>query len=146
MLKLFFHTGFVVRDIEKSVQFYTGVLGMRMAGRMGFRDEFIEQVLAFPQAHIKGGFVDTGEGHQLELIQYLSPVGGHGSMNRNDLGASHLAFFVEDIDRFYAATSDKGLDYLNPPASLAGEDGNVSYKVCYAQDPDGNWLEFVEAF
>ena len=146
MLKSLFHTGFIVRDIEKSVQFYTEVLGMRMAGRMEFHDGFIEQVLAFPQAHIKGGFVDTGEGHQLELIQYVSPESGSVSINRNDLGAAHLAFFVEDIDRFYAATSDKGLDYLNPPAPLEGENGKVVYKVCYAQDPDGNWLEFVEAF
>ena len=29
MLKSFFHTGFVVKDIEKSVQFYADVLGMR---------------------------------------------------------------------------------------------------------------------
>ncbi len=146
MLKSFFHTGFVVRDIEKSVQFYTEVLGMRMAGRMEFHDGFIEQVLAFPQAHIKGGFVDIGEGHQLELIQYISPESGHGAMSRNDLGAAHLAFFVDDIERFYAATSDKGLKYNNPPSSLSGEDGGLLYKVCYAQDPDGNWLEFVEAF
>ena len=135
MLKSFFHTGFVVRDIEKSVQFYTDVLGMRMAGRMEFQDEFIEQVLAFPGAHIKDDFVDTGEGHQLELIQYLSP----GGINRHDLSASHLAFFVNDIDRFCAETSEKGLDYTNSPPSLAGDDGKVSHKVCYAQVPDGKF-------
>ena len=63
MLKSFFHTGFVVKDIEKSVKFYSEVLGMRIAARMERQGEFIEQVLAFPGAHIKGGFVDMGEGH-----------------------------------------------------------------------------------
>ena len=29
MLKSFFHTGFVVRDIEQSVRFYSEILGMR---------------------------------------------------------------------------------------------------------------------
>ena len=146
MLKSFFHTGFVVRDIEQSVQFYSEVLGMRIAGRTERQGEFVEQVLAFPGAHIKGGFVDMGEGHQLELIQYLSPQSGPGGTNRNDLGASHLAFFVEDLDQFYAETSQKGLTYNNPPASMYDENGNLSRKACYATDPDGNWLEFVELF
>ena len=146
MLKSFFHTGFVVRDIEQSVQFYSEVLGMRIAGRTERQGEFVEQVLAFPGAHIKGGFVDMGEGHQLELIQYLSPQSGPGGTNRNDLGASHLAFFVEDLDQFYEETSQKGLTYNNPPASMYDENGSLSRKACYATDPDGNWLEFVELF
>ncbi len=146
MLKSFFHTGFVVKDIDKSVKFYADVLGMRIAGRTERQGEFVEQVLAFPGAHIKGGFVDLGEGHQLELIQYLSPASGENNLNRNDLGASHLAFFVEDLDRFYQETSQKGIKYNNPPTSMFDEDGKLSRKAAYAQDPDGNWLEFVETF
>ena len=103
-------------------------------------------MLAFPGAHIKGGFVDMGEGHQLELIQYLSPASGENHLHRNDLGASHLAFFVEDLDKFYEETSQKGIRYNNPPASMFDDDGRLSRKAAYAQDPDGNWLEFVEVF
>ena len=146
MLMSFFHTGFVVKDVEKSAKFYSEVLGMRMGDRFERQGEFIEQVLAFPGAHIKGGFVDMGEGHQLELIQYLSPASGENNLNRNDLGASHLAFFVEDLDKFYQETSQKGIRYNNPPASMFDEKGELSRKVAYAQDPDGNWLEFVETF
>ncbi len=146
MLKSFFHTGFVVRDIEESVRFYSEILGMRIAGRTERQGEFVEQVLAFPNAHIKGGFVDMGEGHQLELIQYLSPHSGPNTVERNDLGAAHLAFFVEDLDRFYEDTREKGLQYNSPPASMSDDNGNLSRKACYARDPDGNWLEFVELF
>ena len=146
MLKSFFHTGFVVKDIEASIKFYADVLGMRIAGRTEREGEFVEQVLAFPGAHIKGGFVDMGEGHQLELIQYLSPASGENDLQRNDLGASHLAFFVEDLDKFYEDTSGKGIKYNNLPATMVDENGKLSRKAAYAQDPDGNWLEFVEIF
>ena len=146
MLKSIFHTGFVVKDLEESVNFYATVLGMRIAARTERKGEFINQVLAFPDAHVKGAFVDKGEGHQLELIQYINPPSGPGGIARNDLGAAHLAFFVEDLDRFYAETSKKGLRYNNPPASQLDDQGKVSMKACYAQDPDGNWLEFVETF
>ena len=146
MLKSFFHTGFVVKDIEASITFYADVLGMRIAGRTEREGEFVEQVLAFPGAHIKGGFVDMGEGHQLELIQYLSPASGENRLHRNDLGASHLAFFVENLDKFYENTSRKGIKYNNPPATMLDANGKLSRKAAYAQDPDGNWLEFVEIF
>ena len=113
----------MVRDIEESVRFYSEILGMRIAGRTERHGEFVEQVLAFPNAHIKGGFVDMGEGHQLELIQYLSPHSGPNTVERNDLGAAHLAFFVEDLDTFYSDTREKGLRYNNPPASMFDENG-----------------------
>ncbi len=146
MLKSFFHTGFVVDDLEESLQFYVNVLGMRLAGRMERQGEFVNQLLAFPDAHVKGAFVDKGEGHQLELIQYINPVSGPGGVSRNDLGATHLAFFVQDIDTFYEETRQRGLRFNSPPAALADDHGNLQRKALYAQDPDGNWLEFVETF
>ncbi len=144
MLKSMFHTGFIVDDVEEAVDFYTNVLGFRVAMRMERQGEFIDQVLGFDGAHIKGAFVDLGEGHQLELIQYINPASGPGGANRNDLGAAHLAFYVEDIDGFYAEKSRQGLRPVNPPAANYDENGRLFRKVMYAQDPDGNWLEFVE--
>ena len=88
--------------------------------------------------------MDLGDGHQLELIQYLSPGSGPGGINRNDLGAAHGAFYVEDLDRFYAEKSQQGLRHINPSAEHQDDQGKLIRKVLYAQDPDGNWLEFVE--
>ena len=45
MLKSFFHTGFVVKDLDKSIDFYTNVLGMELGGRMERQGEYINQVL-----------------------------------------------------------------------------------------------------
>lgn len=146
MLKSFFHTGFVVEDLEKAVDFYVNVLGMRLAGRLERKGEFINQVLDFPDAHVKGALVDKGEGHQLELLQYINPSSGPGGIARNDLGATHLAFIVDELDKFYEETKERGLRFNNPPAALADEYGNLQRKAMYAQDPDGNWLEFVETF
>ena len=144
MLKSFFHTGFVVKDLEQAISFYTNVLGLRLAFRMERSGPFVSQVLGFPDARIQGAFLNMGEGHQLELIQYLSPASGPGGISRNDLGATHLCFYVENIDRFYAEKSRLGLRPINPPAEHRDEQGRLIRKVLYAQDPEGNWLEFVE--
>ena len=146
MLKSMFHTGFVVRDIDHTIDFYTNVMGLKLVGRTERTGDFASKLLAFPDAHIKGAFVELGDGHQLELIQYINPPVGEGYLNRNDAGASHLAFFVENIEEFYADKSRRGLTFNSDPAALYDADGKLLRKALYAQDPDGNWLEFVELF
>ena len=143
MLKSFWHTGFVVRDIESSVAFYTEVMGLELTARREISGEFIEKVVGFKDAHLKIALLNMGEGHILELVQYIVPPSAEGHINRNDLGATHLAFFVENLDEFYDTLSQRGLQFISPPPALV-EDGKVVAKVAYAQDPDGNWLEFGE--
>ena len=139
----FFHTGFVVKDLDASIKFYTEVIGLKLTGRTERKGEFAEKLLGFPGVHLRGAFLDMGEGHQLELLQYFNPPSGPNTMERNNIGAAHLAFFVDDLETFYKEASAKGLKPLSEPAYLY-QDGKLQRKAIYAQDPDGNWLEFVE--
>ena len=144
MLKSFFHTGFVVKDIEKSIAFYRDVMGLELLFRTERNaEEFIEKVVGFEGAHVKAAHLNMGNGHNLELVQYIFPPGAEVQSNRNDLGATHLAFYVERLDEYYAAMSHFGLGFLGPPVPLI-QDGKLLRKVVFAQDPDNNWLEFVE--
>ncbi len=143
MLKGFHHTGFVVRDLERSVAFYTEVMGLETMMQLEVDGEFAERVVGFQDAHLKVALLNMGDGHNLELVQYIYPPSAEGQINRNDLGASHLAFFVENIEEYYGTMSPKGLRFMGPPPSLT-QDGKVVVKAIYAQDPDNNWLEFVE--
>jgi catechol 2,3-dioxygenase-like lactoylglutathione lyase family enzyme len=144
MVKAFFHTGFVVKDLEASIKFYTEVIGLKLRGRSERTGEFAEKMLGFKGAHIRGAFLDLGDGgYFLELIQYMNPASGPNTMVRNNIGAAHLSFLVDNVDAFYAQTSKKGLRALNPPAALV-QDGRLQRKAYYSQDPDGNWLEIVE--
>ena len=145
MLKSFFHTGFVVRDLETSVAFYRDVMGLKYEFTSERTGEFAEKVVGFKAAHLKVAFLNMDNGHHLELVQYFVPPSGQAKFERNDLGASHLAFFVENMDEYHATMSNRGLKFIGPPAALV-QDGKVTRKAAYAQDPDGNWLEFVEVF
>ena len=145
MLKSFFHTGFVVKDLDTSVAFYRDVMGLKYEFTSERTGEFAEKVVGFKNAHLKVAFLNMDNGHHLELVQYIVPAGTQAKFERNDLGASHLAFFVENMDEYHAAMSDRGLRFIGPPAVLM-QDGKITRKAAYAQDPDGNWLEFVELF
>ena len=143
MLKSFFHTGFVVRDLGSSVDFYTNVLGLELVYTMTRTGDYIERLVGFKDAHLEMAFLNMGDGHNLELIQYVVPPSAEGRIERNDLGATHLAFFVENIEEFSEAMSQRGLRFIGPPVPLIQE-GKVVRKAIYGQDPNGNWLEFVE--
>lgn len=144
MITGFYHTGFVVRDLEAMTAFYRDVLGLAVQWELELEGEYISQLLGFPDAHLRIVLLGKeGDKHSLELIQYLNPPGGDGHGPTNALGASHLCFYVDDLEGMYRELSGHGLRFVNPPAVRDYQERGT-FKVCYAQDPEGNWLELLE--
>lgn len=140
MIKALHHTGFVVQDLEKATQFYTEVVGLKLLNTRERTGAAIDQVVGYEGAHLKAVDVSTGDGHMLELIEYVSPsAGARGTKERAVLGGTHLAFLVDDIDAVYSRISGNGGKALNPPAEIS-----PGRRACYMQDPDGNWIEMIE--
>jgi len=135
------HTGFVVRDLDKSAAFYRDVIGLKVARSVEREGRPISQVLGYPNTHIKAALLNMGDGHLLELVQYVHPSGAERpTQERNTLGASHLAFKVDNIEQTFKHLTTHGAQKMNPPVEVA-----PGRKVCYLQDPDGNWIELIEA-
>ena len=142
MLKNFYHTGFVVADIDKSVAYYRDTMGLQLV-RQGESDPSKPSPTGFPGAHTKTALLSLGNGHYLELVQYLVPPSKEGGFRPNDRGATHLAFFTKDVDGYVAEMSQRGLRFPATPNHRM-QNGKVVRKIIYSQDPDGNWLEFIE--
>jgi catechol 2,3-dioxygenase-like lactoylglutathione lyase family enzyme len=144
-LKWLYHTGFVVSDMERSLAFYRGLLGMKVERSMVVEGDFISQVVGYSKAKLNIVFLGVGDmRHALELIQYLNPPGMHmAPISRNDVGAAHLGIVVEDLDTLYQELAAKGVSFVSPPA-FRDAPYPWARKACYLQDPDGNWLEFIE--
>lgn len=140
MIQKLHHTGFVVRDRDNAVAFYRDVVGLNVISEYERIGPGIDQVIGYEQAHLRAAILDLGGGHILELIQYLRPPSDERpTEERSTIGATHLAFQVDDIQAAYEKLTEGGAKMMNPPAELAP--GRVG---CYLQDPDGNWLELLE--
>ena len=134
------HSGIVVRDLDSAVGFYRDVVGLKLLDTFERDGGPISDVLGYENTHIKGATLDIGEGHKLELIEYINPPpAARPTEERSVLGASHLAFNVDDAEETYKSLIGRGAKRLNPPVEVVP--GKI---VCYLQDPDGNWLELVE--
>jgi lactoylglutathione lyase len=119
----FTYTGIRVKDLERSVDFYTKVLGMKENGRSKIEQTGGETVT-----------LTTDEGGPVLELNYY----GKGSKFNTEYlvgeGVDHLAFQVDDLDKAAEEAGKAGyplvLDMKTPSSRWA-----------YIQDPNGIFIE-----
>ena len=121
----FLHTMVRVKDIEKSLAFYTDVLNMKLDHKKRLEDCWLYFL------------TDEENTCQIELTYNdETPEGGYelGS------GFGHFAFSVESLDEFTDKINKLGYSYLYPPFDLNGKGS----KIAFINDPDGYEIELIE--
>lgn len=114
------HVSMVVSDAEKSLKFYSGVLGLEQIERPD---------LGFPGAWLRVG---TNEQIHLLELENPDPVTGrpeHGGRDR------HLALSVSELAPVRADLEKNGVPYT---LSKSGR------QALFCRDPDGNAVEILE--
>ena len=121
----FLHTMVRVKDIEKSLAFYTDVLNMKLDHKKRLEDCWLYFL------------TDEENTCQIELTYNdETPDGGYelGS------GFGHFAFSVDSLDEFTEKINKLGYSYLYPPFDLNGKGS----KIDFINDPDGYEIELIE--
>jgi catechol 2,3-dioxygenase-like lactoylglutathione lyase family enzyme len=139
------HTGIIVSDLERSIDFYLDVLGLEMLTEPSsvFDAPELGAALGVPGAALRMVTFRVGDGI-LELLEYSSPPSPIDvPMPQNALGAHHVAFHVDDIQAKYDDLSAKGVHFLSPPNPI-DEGVLAGWRWAYFTDPDGITLELVE--
>jgi catechol-2,3-dioxygenase len=114
------HAVLYVRDVDRSVAFYSSVLGFRT-------------VLAFPGAAFLQAEASNND-HDLGLFQ-MGDQAAPSPAGRTSVGLYHLAWEVETLTEL-----SRVQDTLLEVGALAGATDHATTKALYAHDPDG--LEF----
>jgi catechol 2,3-dioxygenase-like lactoylglutathione lyase family enzyme len=141
MIKAVRHTGVVVRDLEKSAEFYR-VLGFVENNRAVEEGDFIDAVVGLQNAKVEWIKLAAPDGYLLELLQYHSHPERKevAKQKSNQLGCSHLAFSVDNINSVCERIEKIGGSVVNPPALT----NDKKVKVAYCHDNEGNLMEIVE--
>ena len=141
MIRNIRHTGIVVRDLDKAIRFYEG-LGFSMWKREMEKVTFIDKVVGLNNARIETAKLKSPCGGLLELLKYHShPVEKKISKQpSNQLGCSHIAITVENIDETMKYIQDTGGSIVNDPETSPGD----KIRVAYCHDCEGNLIEIVE--
>ena len=142
MIKGIRHTGIVVTDMNRALRFYRDLLGLKkIVCDSIVQSDAHSRVTAVPSAQIHAVMLETQDGSRLELLQYLShPRSALHKAESYDVGCSHVAFTVDNVDKLYSELSAKGIHFNCPPQA----DPTGYAKFTYAHDFDGTIVELTE--
>jgi lactoylglutathione lyase len=121
------HTMLRVGDLDRSIGFYTGVLGMKLLRRRDYPDGRF--TLAFV------GYGDEAQGAVLELTH-------NWDVEKYELGSGygHVAVEVDDACAACEEVKKRGGKVVRE----AGPMKHGSTVIAFVEDPDGYRIEFVQ--
>lgn len=121
------HTMLRVGDLERSIAFYTQVLGMRLLRRKDY-----------PEGKFTLAFVGYGDESDHTVLELTYNWG----VDRYDLGSAfgHVALEVDDAYRACEDVAAKGGKVVRP----AGPMKHGSTVIAFVEDPDGYKIEFIQ--
>lgn len=125
MIKGIGHLALTVQDMEKSLLFYCDKLGFDRAFEI--RDDENKPWIEY---------IKVGPGQFIELF-YGGSTKQEGSSDT--IGFNHLCLEVDDINKIAEHLKSQGITLDSEPKK--GKDNNYQ---CWAKDPDGNRIEFMQ--
>ncbi len=144
------HTSFTVADMDRSLAFYCGILGLEVAHQQVQHNEYTAKLVGYPDAHLKVAMLRIPNAfagpsnHHLELVEYIHPRGEPTDVATNRPGSPHLCFVTDDIHSDYDRMAAAGVRFKAPaPIEIVAGVNQGGYTV-YFLDPDGITLEMSQ--
>ena len=114
----------IVEDVDRAVDFYTRVLGLRLGHRSGEYAQLDTGVTRI------GFYTRPAMSKALGFEIAAPPLGAAGF---------ELGFKVDDVDAAYAEVLAGGAAAVTPPTTRAW-----GQRTAYVRDPDGHLIEFAQ--
>lgn len=143
------HFSFSVTDLDRTLDFYTKVLGLEVRSRGRNKYDTLGTALFGTkwgvnqsQADLEIAFIQLGA-NKIEFIEYKDPKSQPYHKNPSIAGSAHVAFRVDDIVKVREKLEAAGVEF-HSRINTYMEEGKEKMKWCYFRDPDGIVLELVQ--
>ncbi|HEX2606931.1 MAG TPA: VOC family protein [Flavisolibacter sp.] len=138
--------GITVRDLDRSVSFYTEVLGFKKVGETEVFGESVEKEKNLFGIRMKIARLQLGD-EFIELTDYLTS-GGRSipeDAKSNDLIFQHIAIVVNDMDKAYQQLRQHHVEQVStgPQTLPLSNIAAAGIRAFYFRDPDGHNLELI---
>ncbi|MCZ6918424.1 MAG: VOC family protein, partial [Gemmatimonadetes bacterium] len=137
--------GLTVSDLDRSVEFYTGVLTFEIVGEAEVSGSEVDRLQGIFGVRMRVARLRLGD-EDIELTEYVTPRDRPAPVEArsNDRWFQHIAIIVRDMDRAYARLREHGVEHVSPePQRLPDWNPNAGgIEAFYFKDPDGHPLVF----
>ena len=138
--------GITVSDMERSVKFYSSVLGFKKISDQELYGQQYEQLQGLFGLRMRVVRMQLGDEY-IELTDYLTSGGRSIPENAmsNDLIFQHIAIVVSDMDKAYATLRKKMVMQVSTAPQTIPKTNVVAagVKAFYFRDPDMHNLELI---
>ena len=145
-------TAIIVRDMERSLQFYRDLLGMQVwiQGQAGSEIPELFQLLgvgvgAMRWFILQSENIDWGMVGLFEIMDPVPDVTRHPVTSQVNRGEACLVFHTPDVERIHQAAISMGLQVLCPPVRLVLAQFGVESLEMTLRDPNGVLLNFIQS-
>ena len=139
--------GLTVADMERSVAFYSQVLGFEKVSDVEVWGEDYERLQGVFGLRMRVVRMRLGD-ESIELAEYLTPKGRPSPVDArsHDRWFQHIALIVGDMDRAYQWLRQHRVEHASPaPQRLPDWNPNAGgIRAFYFKDPDGHPLEILQ--
>ena len=125
------------------MSFYSG-LGLDVVAHREMSGGYVEEITGIAGAEVRV-VMFSGFGRNLELIEYRRPRGERRARSFPDAGSAHLCLVTGDLDAAVERLRESGVRFRSSRPVLVTSGPNRGRRAIYAEDPDGNAVEFVES-
>ncbi len=138
--------GATVADLDRSLDFFTRVLGFEQVGEIEIAGEPYERLYGVFGMRARVALRRLGAEH-VELTEYLAPRGKPypPDSRSNDGWFQHIAIVTSDMARAYRWLRDHDVEHISTgPQRLPDWNPNAGgIEAFYFRDPDGHPLEII---
>lgn len=141
------HVVMAVRDVDRSVEWYTTALGYRATLRMNVGDPLLCKMLGLPEGTVGRSVFVQGPSRigQIELIQWQQPLNeppdGPAALRPGPFLIA-VEMTTEELQPAYERVVALGSEIMTEPTPATLENYGVIHSFV-ARDPDGTLVEFV---
>jgi len=136
------HTGFITQDMDRTIAFWTGVMGFEAQPGVTRSDPWVESFTGIPGASLSIVHL-FGYGAHLEFIEFTKSARTPESLPINMPATGHVCFKVSNIETVHNAIIAAGGSGAGNITTIT-EGAIAGSKGLYMRDPNGVVIEILQ--
>lgn len=140
MIRSLAQVGVTCKDFQRSLKFYSGLLGLPVLAVLDVPDDQVRDIYGIDPAKNKVtlALLRTGNGGFIELFRF-EPLGeGHQNVVWERSGITHFSLNVKNLPKVMERLKAAGVNFVTPVKNNLGTD------FVFLRDPDGNLVELLD--
>jgi catechol 2,3-dioxygenase-like lactoylglutathione lyase family enzyme len=138
------HISYTVTDLDRSIEFYTLLLGEEPFLRKTWDQEYAAPLCGYDRVVLEGAFWNLPQAPVLELLEFKVPKAAPAELEMHKLGAAHLGLVCADMRAEYERLQAAGVEFQSRELVEIPWGPYKGGLACFVRDPDGIFIELFQ--